>query len=86
MTWAMQKFKRGEKLQGHTEKNPTLLCISWTGWSCLHTRVQEAAAASTGDVKRDLHEEGSTSTGCYLSRAILTSSEELVRKLARKGL
>lgn len=26
MTWAMQKFKRGEKLQGHTEKTQ-LYCV-----------------------------------------------------------
>lgn len=62
MSWAMQKLKRGEKSQGHTGENPALLRVSWTGGSCLHTRVQEAAAANTEDVKRDLHVERSTST------------------------
>lgn len=62
MTWAMQKFRRGEKSQGHTGENPALLCISRTGGSHLPPPVQEAAAASTEDVKRDLHVEGSTGT------------------------
>lgn len=62
VTRAMQKFKRAEKSQGHTGEHPALLCVSWTGGSCLPTRVQEAAAANTEDVKRDLLVEGSTST------------------------
>lgn len=61
MAWAMQEFRREEKLQGHTGENSTQLCISWTEGSYLHTWVQEAAAANTEDVERGLRMEGGTS-------------------------
>lgn len=46
MTWAMQKFKRGEKLQGHTEKNQ-LFCVfpGLDGGVCIpvYKRLQQPA-------------------------------------------